>query len=382
MSANKPELCGIPVEVTRMIIDYLAKEKPPSVRQFAQEPSRQMIESQEQPLKHLSLCNRRMYQLTKDCIFRHTMVKMRPSPPQRKLGGFDPPSPSLKSLYEFTTFLRRRGIMGKEMTVTIYFPRGRELNPSCRKEFAEKLTEVLMKINPNRLTIIATAEMLATLCGLQCGTTYQDVLKRTHHALELGKPRLRPGPRYVKYSTKTKSVLTMRPWSTLRLNENNGICWSGLPDPLRAMRQSILNIYHGSWGFVRPSPFLCVRHFEYIAFHPGAKQIEMFARAMNGCRCLESITTQLIIFRGNPQDDICDHMRSYIIDPCCGLARSYQMIATYIAAKDQQKKDRHRLLLKKWHVRDDTDVVDPVLGADLPGWESKEPGVWGRIAAP
>ena len=384
MSANIPQLHGLPVEMKEKIVGHLAEKLPPSVRESDQQPSIKMIESRDKALKNLSLCNKEMNELTFDHIFRHVAVKMRPFHHRTTWNLRSNADPYLRPLYECEDFLRRKGLMGKKMSLTIYFPRSCELGDTFRRNFVKKLGNVVMGINPQRLTIIASTQMTGDLCNVECGSRYQPAWDRTHHVLSLGQPIPWSGAGFVEYWPEPTSVLSLRPWSTVQLNEDTGIWLRELSDPPGMKRPSILNGYDRLLPWTWPDTFRCVRHFEYVAYYPGCIQIELFSKAIKGCRILESITTQLVPLRCNPADIHRAEMNPYLIDPWSGLASSYTTIATWITTDLQRDldKDRNTLALKKWHVRDNKKVVDPILASVLQGWESNEPGVWERVETP
>ncbi|KAL8967254.1 MAG: hypothetical protein Q9183_003005, partial [Haloplaca sp. 2 TL-2023] len=384
MPANTPQFCGLPTELRAKIVGHLAEELPPSVRESAYEPSIKMIESRHQPLKALSLCSKHLNDLTFEHIFGHVAVKMRPFHHRTTWNLWYNADPCLRPLYECEDFLRRKGLMGKTMTLTIYFPRSCELGDSFRRNFVKKLGNVVMGINPQRLTIIASSQMMGALCNIQCGSKYQSPWDRTHQALSLGQPRRWSGAGWVEYWPEPTSVLSLRHWSTVQLNEDPAICLRESSDPPGKKRPSILNGYDHMVPWMWPDTFRCVRHFEYVAHYPGCTQIELLAKAVKGCRILESFTTQLVPLQPTPADTYRAYMNPHLVDPWSGLASSYTTIATWIATDMQHDLDkcRNTFALKKWYVRDDRSVVDPILASVLRGWESNEPGVWEKVETP
>ncbi|KAI4124168.1 MAG: hypothetical protein LQ338_004943 [Usnochroma carphineum] len=382
-----PEPSGfrrVPVEVVEQIIQYLDIEQPTTLRRIRYEPSAGLLDSDLKPLKNLSLTCRSLRNLVFHSLFQFLRLGFDDLTPQTAK-GYNADN-CLKELYKLSRFVSRFGLAGKIRGLAFFFPVETEFGLHYLHDFRHKLLSfALGEMNPESLTLIASATVLGEISQLEVNEHDMWAFKPRVHILNLRQPPELAGPdestRRISWGMPS-TLFNLRPWSCIALNE--GSCLSVYSTYEYHLKSTPSIMLHPStssseWphlGAILPH----ARHFDYIANFPLSKHMANLAYTLCCMPQLVSLSTQFTPapdVRDNILEDSREIGKASISDVWMEAAQAYRTLAASILTKGIATE------LRRWTALDYSIPVDDIVGAVFQGrgWERKEARVWEKVRA-
>ncbi|KAI4182929.1 MAG: hypothetical protein LQ346_006443 [Caloplaca aetnensis] len=366
---------GLPAETAQQIVGYLAKEEPCSVKNLPQEPSICLLESDQKPLKNLSLTFFSfLFQILR-CSFSVLTAESTQG---------NNADECLKDLYALSRFVARYRLARKVRGLTFFFPVQTDIGGHYLHDFRFKLLAfALGEINPERLTIIAAAAVLGKIGQLHVDEHDTWAFGKKIHVLSLRQPREVAGP-----SASTRRISTgpgpcdclygLRPWTGTTINEGSCLAAYSTYEYYHKMTPSIIR------GGGLPRPLFLekqkllphVTNFEYVAICPLPNHMYDLSHLLRCLPSLVSLVTQFTPAGNAPRDILEDKEalgKANISDFWMESTQAYEMLAKDLMIWSGQGNFR------QWRSTDDRIEFDEIVGPILVGWEMREPLVWERV---
>lgn len=242
-------ICQLPDELLASIVSFLDVD-PPSSSRMDELPSLRMTEADETPLKNLSLANRRLHAIVREVLFLHFRLDLDSADKGVPSGWFADIVSRLESFVEAARIPREiRSLVVRTRTWTIDDIETPDplamLEPAAPVydgysiRWIEELlwTDLLTRLSPSRLTVIAPVYTLSRLAGQAKLITnnHSDFPKMHIQSMTLTQsghayPKIGSNPESVRERSATTgpriyNVIGMLPWNQIELNE--GSCLQG-----------------------------------------------------------------------------------------------------------------------------------------------------------
>lgn len=114
-------------------------------------PKSRLLDNDLKPFKNLSICSRTMRQHTFLPLFKCLRVGME-SFTTRTAGGKNTDL-CLRGMYQLSKFVGQKGLLGKTLGITRFFPIRSHLRHQCWTGFVKKLGKMVLETNPEVLTL-------------------------------------------------------------------------------------------------------------------------------------------------------------------------------------------------------------------------------------
>ncbi|KAL8918073.1 MAG: hypothetical protein Q9208_007595 [Pyrenodesmia sp. 3 TL-2023] len=374
---------SLPTETVQQIIGYLAIEEPSSVKNLQQEPSLCLLESDDKPLKNLSLTCRSLRNLVFSFLFQFLRFGFSVLTPESTQG--DNADACLKDLYTLSRFVSRYALASGVRSLTIFFPVQTDLGGHYLHSFRHKLLAfALGEINPGRLTLIASAAVLGKIAQLHVDQRDIWAFGKKIHVLSLRQPGELAGPsrdsrRISAGRGPGDSLYDLRPWNGVTINEGSCIGAYGTYEYYHKRTPSIIRGNGGFPGHYLPERRKLLAHvtsFEYVAIFPLPSHMFDLSQILQCLPSLISLSTKLTPASDASRDILEDKEalgKANISDLWMETTRAYENLAKEIAIWSGSVKFR------EWRSRDDRIEIDGIVGPILVGWETREPLVWERF---
>lgn len=374
---------NLPIETVQEIIGYLAIEEPTSVMNLQQEPSLCLLESDNKPLKNLTLTCRSLRNLVFPFLFQFLRFGFSALTPEATQG--DNADACLKDLYTLSRFVSRYGLASVVRGLTIFFPVQTDLGDHYLHSFRHKLLAfALGEINPARLTLIASAAVLGKIAQIQVDERDIWAFGKKIHVLSLRQPQELAGPsrssrRISAGRGPGDSLYDLRPWSGITVNEGSCLRAYGTYEYYHRRTPSIIRgngRFSAHYVPERRKVLAHVTNFEYVAIFPLPSHMFDLSHVLQCLPSLVSLSTQLTPASNASRDILEDKEalgKANISDLWMETTRAYENLAKVIAIWSGSVK------IREWRSRDDRVEFDGIVGPILVGWETREPLVWERV---
>ena len=284
----------LPVEILNSIFEHLVQPEPSADCLYAQ-PRFDITESKKSYLKSASQVCTRWRVLVQPALFRHARLIIRRNEWDLRDGW--PPG-----FYAFLTFLRDRDLARSVETFTLLVGESNESDHDDTIDYTDSVRnrwqELLEIIHPSRLTIVAPPPVLGLLTGIPITVDVRPSFHMPYHILSLGRtvPRQNaPPPDHP--APEVPTLLTLRPWESLLLNEGSFL--RAYSDPRYPDNHIVIEPPSILPAFVAPASALpppSLTSLAYVAIYPFIWHVEHLTYLFPQLRRLY---VQIV-----PQDDV------------------------------------------------------------------------------